>query len=438
MTTTHRLHGPGPGTARGPRHAAICALLALLPVTALAQSVEVQVGTHDIRDFEFDWGRDGSDCPSCNAGAGNARLAYIDARARLWVGGVDPASGDFVPSNGRGLLVDSNTATASQIGNGPEWMLSQSGSQLVYTRWTDDKPHTVPYIQLGFARMDGDAWTASAVPGSRGRVLPVGSQDQADPAAAMHYQSLTLQPTTSMFWRGVYPGANEASIPFSGDNGGMTRRWVPGTRDVIITAPTDAVTTPAGGAVQAALPAWRQVYLYHTRTGTLEQLTFDPVDKLWAFMWAAPEFDNELVFVAVVDNRRLDVYRNFPHADGSADWQIVKSIATPVETPYVSSPEPFVYNGASWIFFSLCSDPNGRAFTEPSLIALSGVDPGTNTLRLLTSATDPPRQRRDPEYFITANGAYIYYNRYWLETDARPALSEGVFRVDTGLGPPLP
>jgi hypothetical protein len=43
--------------------------------------------------------------------------------------------------------------------------------------------------------------------------------------------------------------------------------------------------------------------------------------------------------------------------------------------------------------------------------------------------------RRDPEYFITAKGPYIYYNRYLPETDSRPAISEGVFRVDTQLGP---
>ena len=111
------------------------------------------------------------------------------------------------------------------------------------------------------------------------------------------------------------------------------------------------------------------------------------------------------------------------------------AITMPEATPYVSSPEPFVHNGKSWLGFTLSSDPNGRNFTQPSLVAIAGIVPGVEDLRLLTSADDPPRVRRDPEYFITAKGPYIYYNRYVPQTETTPPISEGVYRVDTGLGP---
>ena len=40
-------------------------------------------------------------------------------------------------------------------------------------------------------------------------------------------------------------------------------------------------------------------------------------------------------------------------------------------------------------------------------------------------------------YFITAKGPYIYYNRLVPQTASNPAFNDGVWRVDTKLGPPL-
>ena len=69
---------------------------------------------------------------------------------------------------------------------------------------------------------------------------------------------------------------------------------------------------------------------------------------------------------------------------------------------------------------------------------MTGIDPAHPSFRILTSDTPNVRSRRDPEYYITSNGPYIYYNRYVAIVDQPgKAVSEGVFRVDTGLGPPV-
>jgi hypothetical protein len=45
--------------------------------------------------------------------------------------------------------------------------------------------------------------------------------------------------------------------------------------------------------------------------------------------------------------------------------------------------------------------------------------------------------RLDPEYFITAQGPMIYYNRLVPATDTYPdGINDGVWRIDTRLGPP--
>jgi hypothetical protein len=42
----------------------------------------------------------------------------------------------------------------------------------------------------------------------------------------------------------------------------------------------------------------------------------------------------------------------------------------------------------------------------------------------------------DPEYFITAQGPFVYYTRYTVINDSTPLFADGVWCVDTGLGPP--
>src|SRR6185369_12232923 len=99
-------------------------------------------------------------------------------------------------------------------------------------------------------------------------------------------------------------------------------------------------------------------------------------------------------------------------------------------------PEPYTYNGKPWINFTLRPNPDVHDVTGPAAVAMSGINPG-DAIRMLTSLDQPSRVRRDPEYFITSNGPYVYYNRLVPATPGHPAMPEGVFRVDTGLGPPL-
>ena len=417
------------------RRAAVAALFITTPLAALAQPMpaEVKVGTAVIIDHEFDWGRDGVYCQTCNYGAGNSRFSYIDRDHNLWVGYVDFYTGNFLPADGRAVLVDTNAVAPVEIGNGPEWTFSARGSELVYTRWTDGQAHTPMSMNVGFARMGGGSWLAGTVEGTDARVMPVGTMDVDDATPAVHYQNVAIGNIISnLFWRDIVPQSTVHQLPIYNNDPGMTRRWVPGTRDIIITAPA---VFDSNGTV------YKQVFLYNTATGVMKQLTFDAGHKLWAFMFQAPEYDNENVFFVMVNGTQLDVYRNFPRPNaprGQGDrWRVVNTINGPPTMPYISSPEPFVHNGHSYIFFSVTANSDLHEFAA-SAIAITGIDTSVQPMRLLTTDDNPPRARRDPEYFITANGPYIYYNRYLLATASSPQISEGMYRVDTGLGPRLP
>ena len=423
-----------PRIAKGLAAAALAqaALLgSLMPSSAAAQPLprEVQVGTRTIIDFEFDWGRDGVHCPECNHGTGNSRLAFTDEFGNVWVGYVDPNNGYFYPTNGQAVLVDTEGVTAQKIGNGPEWMVSQRGSELVYTRWTDKRRQTFNNISLGHAYMGQGSWVAASVEGSKGYVLPVGSLNLDDSVPMMSYQNFSTRKTDN-YWRIVAQDTQQFKIDIGSSQPGVTRRWVPGTNKIIMTFQAES-DVPEGGSKRV----FRQVFLYSPNTETIEQLTFDPENKYWAFMWQAPEYNNEYLFFVMVGGRELHIYRRLQQEGGTWAWSVINKIAMPKENPFIVSPEPMVYNGKSWIFFTVSPKRGGHNISATSQIAMSGIMPG-DTVRVLTAdAEGKSRARRDPEYFITANGPYLYYNRYVPRAEGQ-AVSEGVFRVDTGLGPP--
>ncbi len=386
---------------------------------------EIQVSTAAIPDYEFDSARDGHYCPTCNGGDGNSRFVFSDGNNNLWVGHVDFQTGDFVPANGPWTLVATDAASATDYGNGPEWQYSANGSQFVYTKCQAPcDPPNGNTASIGLATQSGGVWTTTMLPGSLGRASPLSTLDTSDPDPYLNY--VTSDKTAWYFRRNSALGT-EIQLPLSQISNGNARRWVPGTRKIVFQGhdPNDPMVLRD------------QIYLYDVDSGALEQLTFNVGGVVGAMMWRAPEFRNEYVFFTMAKLRQqILVYRKIPGADGVLRWTIVKTIKGPDALPYFFSPEVFVHNGRSYIFTQVSSTSKFFDKTVPNQIAISGVDPLRQDARLLTNDAGTPRLRLDPEYFITAQGPFIYYTRLIPETDTHPAGNDGTWRVDTKLGPP--
>jgi hypothetical protein len=382
-------------------------------------------------DVEFDWGRDGLYCGTCNFGASNARFNWVDHSNRLWVANVDPDTGAIIPSNGRGVLVDNAAVYFTEYGNGPEWAFSSAGSQLLYTRF---QPGWVPtgtsadddHVGIGFAKMAGGAWQSGMLDGVLKRNLPAPTQTVTDSAPYIAYANST---NLNFYWRklGATPGP-EVLTRFQ--TVGLSIRWLPGTAQFVY---ADGVKPPGGDIT------YQQIFFYDTQTGVPPvQLTFDPLQKRGAFMFQAPEFGGEWVFFTVADRTELRIYRQLPDANGVPQWTVIKRIYSPnADEPYIASPEPFTYNGRTWLFMTLSRSSSASDVTIPTSLAVTGIDPAVQDTRALTDSRSLQRLRQDPEYFITSKGAYIYYSRALPGTDTSGPIHEGYFRVDTGLGAPV-
>jgi hypothetical protein len=391
---------------------------------SLSPGPEVQVTTAGIPDNEYDWGRDGVPCSTCNFGAGNARFVFSDAANNLWVAQIDPQTGNFIPFDGHGLLLDTNATAPTDYGNGPEWFQSASGSGFVYTQYLPGQRHGDASAVVGIASMVNGAWTIKILP-ETGRVSPDATKNPSDPDVYIDYVSA---PKGKLYWRKLSDINTEHELPISQLTDGNSRRWIPGTHTIIFQ-----------GQGQVGVDDPQQIFTYDIDTGALEQLTFSPTDLLSAFAWHAPEFNNEVVFLTMAKSRtQILVYRKLPGADKVLRWTVIKTITGPAALPYFFSPEPFVHNGRSYIFTEASSSPQFFNLTIPNQLLVSGVDPLRVDTVLVTSDTSVYRLRLDPEYYVTAQGPFIYYNRVVPETDTHPAANDGLWRVDLGLGPRKP
>jgi hypothetical protein len=397
-----------------------CLLAAAAPA-ALALNPEVQVTPSTISDFEFDWGRNGVYCPTCNEGRGNARFAFSDSTLTLWVANVDPDTGAFIPPNGHGVVADTGAAAPTTYLNGPEWMFSTAGSQITYVKYAPGLPQTTENAGVAVATQAGGVWQGAMLAGSEHRFVPFGSEDLNDPRPRLVYQSERRQ---RAYWRYVDDPASEQPVhPLTSV---CSRRWVPGMNALVFIAPC--------APVARQLP---QLFWIDLASGEELRITTDPVPKVYAFAWRAPEFNNDLVALTVADRRTMLVYRRSVDGSGQATWSLASTRTSPEPVPYITSPEPFVHNGRSYVVMRVSASPD-LGDNTPSDLAVSGIEPGQLDLRLLTDTSAPSRVRSDPEYYITSKGPYVYFNRYIPASDSLPRQSEGVWRIDLGLGPPAP
>jgi len=418
--------------------AACCAAIGFASSTQAQEFTEVKVSANGFGDTEFDSARDGINCPSCNFGQGNARFNWTDMTGNLWLGHLDWQTGALLSTTGQDELVDTTAAYWKDFGNGPEWAFSQQGSQLVYTRYVPGMPRTPQYAGAGFALMVNGTWTSGFLPGaidtsitdgSGNSVLPEASQAATDPVSLVIYK--TLATPLQMFWEeGVLQGVSPNATPFGSYANGISERWVPQTHQLLF----------LGNALNAVRgKMYQQVFWYDTDSGVVEQLTTDPTQKDDAFMFQAPEFDDAYVFYTVSSLNQITVYKQTGTTrTGAPRFAVINKIkSADTSQPLISGTEPFINctpTCQTYIFMTITSNYNSLHGGANGL-AVTNIDPDQPVFKVLTEGA-PAEIRYDPEYFISANGPYLYYGRSTPATDKNPARYNGYYYIDMQLGAP--
>ena len=342
----------------------------------------------------------------------NSQFCWIDRRGSLWVGYIDPATGLFDPTNGRGRLIDTDAVTVGEIGNGPEWVYTNVGPQIAYTK------HVGPAVALARAYYQGGGvWTNHLLENGYFRLGPIGTLDRGDTTPKIAYQGPNNGGTRAIYVRDLTDASTEQMIPTTDMFRTPGARWIPGKNAAIFTRPMPSGTLPP-----------RQVFSYDMDLQQLEQLTFDTGNKIAVFMWQAPEYNDEYVFFALIGKKKLGLYRRLDQdGDGIAEWTRIQIIDPPSTGDYIWSPEPFVYQGKSYLMMVTSTSDDQKSLTVPSEIWLTDIDPVDPLYRKISDAREV--NRKDPEIYFSEQGPYVY------ASVAEQVDGPDMYRFDTGLGP---
>lgn len=336
------------------------------------------------------------------------QVQWKDLDRNLWVAPVNPDTGDFLLDEA--ILLDTDLATG--IGDGPVWAYSQDGSQIIYTKDIDGQ-----YFLARAWQTEG-AWTTEILPDSAGKLRPTATKNPEDAVPLISYSIPQTATGEVAAWREL--GNPESETPIDGGSG----RWIEGDRKLLHT-----VETPHENG-----ETYRQVYLYDPETDTAEQLTFDPVGKFVNFMWNAPEFGGEPVFLtgasqdgSATNLSELRVYREI-----EGEWTPIKVYEPPAGTTFLRfTVRQFTYNGTSYISYSPVSDvPDIDDSLIGAQIFIEDINPEGGFIRQITDPTDTATVRTDPEPLVTDDGVFIYW------TERVEGGGRIIHRVDAGLGEP--
>ena len=416
---------------------------------------EVQATATPMGDVEYDWGRDGVICSTCNFGDGNDRANWTDRMGNIWIAHLDPTTGVFTNPDVDDELADTTAYFWNTWGNGPEWAFStQNGqviSQLVYSRWEPGQP-AQPQPKPGYAgaafttqtgfNSNGSAnwepkfFPGAIVAGTFNSNLPEASQCNTDPEAHAIYKNfgspLHLYTEAVSTAKGTEPAI--VDFPSGVTSNGIGERFVPCTHQLLYQA-----SAPVGTSGQTV----QQVFWYDIDTGATEQLTTDPVNKYAGFMFKAPDFNDNYIFFTLANHEYIEVFeQQGSNPDGSPIFQLVNTIYSPdLNETYVNSPEPFINctpTCATYIFVTLAATNAQNGVEKPNGLAVVALSPNAPLFNILVPADDPAvRQRQDPEYFITTQGPILYYNRIVpLQPGVSKYKNEGEWFINMQLGAP--
>lgn len=387
--------------------ALLAACLAFLPAAhAQVARNESQVALQrDLLDPEYSQAR--------------AQVTWIDKNGDLWVANVNRSTGLFEPVDGKGTLVDSHAMTSTDfkfITNGPEWVGTAYGDQIVYTKFAAGMAHTSTNARLGLGRVSSKGtWSLHALSPDLPRSTPYATLKGGDPNPIITY----VDPHGQHYWRNLYDASTETLVAQATPSRLLSMRPAQGVRAVAFTADADGV---------------QQVFIDWLDTDEIQQITFDDGQKdlhSRPFIWQAPEYHGDLILQTVADDTELRIY-HLPARGSNTGWELVDTISTP-GNGFINSPEPFEYNGKSYVFFVANVPPANYT----SAVFLTGIGPKGLPIRQLTP-NQPARVRSDPEVFIANDGPYIYYNRGTYAPN-KPwyclSCNEGIFRTHTGLAP---
>lgn len=358
-------------------------------------------------DQDVRMGLDAFDYVDPEFSSATRQVVYQTRTLDIWIGDIDPLTGLFVTESGRDLHVDSGVEPLATTMQGPEWGRCGAGVSVYYTK----RDRRIPQ-HFRATLENGDITTAQLTNDSMPRRTVLPSND----ADSESVQLLYLRgPVGRASWSAMDEAFPESELVMADVNGGISGpRWIPAT-DLF------AYLREVDGA--------KEIAVTDAVDGHTEILTSDGTNKIEVFPFRAPEFDNEVLFLANIDMQQIGVYRE---ADDGSFVQIM-TIAPPetARHKYMFSIEPLIAGARTYFILEMHRSRALYLSVDSSIwIFDMNDDPETRLAKRLDDGT--PGYRLEAEYMTGTNEVFVYYSQ--LDLAGRWQLH----RTRTGIHPQNP
>lgn len=306
----------------------------------------------------------------------------------IYLAALDPATGLFRTPGGRDILVDTNAARPIETFNGPEFGIDANGWAVYYAK------SDAGSVQLWRATLDasGQPHPTPLTSGARHQTQLV-SRNASAPTTHVAAIQGNWQNGMAVWFDAAAPERMYEITPI--ETGISSMRWV--DQSFLLTY------SQRTGSERG------QVVLLDTATNMARTITADAGDKTDPYGWYAPDYGGDLLVLAVVDNTSIAVYRDL----GGDHWERITTLTPPAgsQFDFMSSAEPFVFNGRSYISVIIKDATSNRErFTDSEVWLMAvGVDPAEQYAERCDSG-EVGLSRSDPEVYLGDEHVFVYYN----------------------------
>ncbi|HRD68258.1 MAG TPA: hypothetical protein PKY50_19170 [Candidatus Competibacter sp.] len=289
------------------------------------------------------------------------------------------------------------------LGNGPEFALSQRGTEIFFKSFTEDEK-TMEIRRI--FQEDEKKWKFTTVPNSRRNSFSGSSTNLNDIYPLILWKKLSgsFQTHLEAISKGIRIDSDNPSN-ISLVKGISKTRWVPNP-----TGPTSELLLlreiTENGVHVASLNIYNIISQKYEDIPTNGQ----PVKHIWA--WAAPELDGEIVLLATIKEPERDIV-NLYRRNQEKNWEIWNTIESIDDFfPYVDSPEVFVFGNHSFVFMVWMDTEDRDQNQTRSIITLATADPNMASSEI---------SHRIVSKEFTLNGSFKHDPEVYLYDDKRKA-----------------
>ncbi len=313
-------------------------------------------------------------------------INFVAGGNLAWLGELDPYNGDFVSEDGRDVFID-NITPLILSNNGPEFAIDIEGWSLFYTK----SPDSVAEIYM--AEPSGDTLIKTRLTFTgHNHLSALVSQNPSMPTANVAFVKHAMS-FGDIWWLSESDPSTETFL-CDFERGSTPFRWMPNSPNAV-------------HLLETAPDLW-QLAIYDVAGDSSYIITDDPGSKSDPTTFLAPEYGYELLISAIAGQETLIVYRD----TGGAFWTPISKIPIPPESAgdILQSPEFFEFCGKSYHSLHI-EEGDGSVGIPPGEVWVFGIDDGPGEMiRLRCDNGLPDVHRTDPEPYVGAEDAFVFYN----------------------------